>query len=609
MAYRRAGSDWTLSVVRDAASDAVAPPDFSQPSGFYDEAFDLQLTAAPGTEIRYTLDGSEPDGDAERYSSPIHVYDRSGEENRWRSVQNVQEDYLEQKPVGTEPVDKAFVVRAVAVDADGNRSEIVTQSYFINQNDSANGLVISLTADPDDLFGPDGIYVTGEAYDAWYAEKRAAEAEGRAFETEAPVPNFMLRGAQSERPADLEVFEDGAPLLNQPVGIRVQGNTSRGNPLKRFSVYARAVYSGSGLLRPSPFSGKDVHAVVLRSGLDNAMSHALAAGRNVAVLQTRPARVFLNGEFWYDTYVQEKYNRTYFAQTFGVFKENVEYIAVGSWSNASADERKMIESIFDEAERDDLRDPEAYERLNSLIDIQSYIDYCCIQAYLGNADTSETMNYCIWRTKLDERSACGDGRWRWALNDMDLYRDANRKAVGAKTDAEVDPFTAKRSETWKTPFHDSRLYLALRESETFRAQLARTMMDLVNTTFSETRVAEILADFGKTLDYDDGFFRDRAAYMIRFTAEELGIADTTAELTIGTDDPEAGAVTLNTITPDLADGSWTGRYYTDVPVTLTAQPKAGHAFDHWEVDGETVTTQTLTLTLKEGGTTVHAVFR
>ena len=609
MAYRRTDAGWELAAVAENTDVQISAPTFSAPGGFYDEAFDLTLRAAPGQQIYYTTDGSTPDADSALYTAPIHVYDRSGEANRYRSVQNVQEDYLDKEPIGKTPVDKAFVVRAVAMDEAGKSSEIATLSYFINKNDYASGLVISLTADPDELFGTEGIYVTGEEYDAWYAEKRAAEAAGKTFEEEAPTPNYQRRGAETERAAELEVFDDGAPLLNQPVGIRIQGNTSSENALKRFSVFARSIYSGSRLLRVSPFSGKDTHSFILRSGLVNAINHAMAAGRDVAVLQTRPARAFLNGEFWYDTFVQEKYNRTYFEKTFHVFRENVEYIEIGVWSNATQEERDTVESLLTLAEQEDLRSDESYEQFCRQIDVQSYIDYCCIQAYLLNADTNEHLNTGFWRTGMDEHTTYGDGRWRWVLNDLDPHHGDIRKAVGAETAAEINPFTAKRGEDWDNMFHDGRLYQALMENPTFRTQLARTFMDLVNTNFTQTRMEQILASFGVDMDYDGGFFRDRTGYMIGYVAEEVGISDTTAALTLQTDTPDAGTVRLNTITPDLSSGAWSGEYYTDLSVLLTASPAPGHTFDHWEVNGERLQDAEIELKLSEGGTTVHAVFR
>src|SRR4029077_16558334 len=50
------------------------PPTFDHPRGFYNSAFLLALTAATGTQIRYTLDGSAPsDSAGALYTGPISI--------------------------------------------------------------------------------------------------------------------------------------------------------------------------------------------------------------------------------------------------------------------------------------------------------------------------------------------------------------------------------------------------------------------------------------------------------------------------------------------------------------------------------------------------------
>ena len=348
---------------------------------------------------------------------------------------------------------------------------------------------------------------------------------------------------------------------------------------------------------------------MLRDGLDNNISHAAAEGRDVAVLRARPVQVFLNGEFWYQTYLTERYNGNYFAQTFGVCKDNVELISIGTWKEVPEAEKEAYEALIDAAAGQDMSDPDAYAAFCAVADVQSYIDYACINAYLGNADSHEHLNTCVWRTKIDEFNAYGDGRWRWALNDMDLRRKENRIG-GVTSDAEINSFTAARNPDWPPLLSGGRLYESLKKSPAFRQQFVLTFMDLVNTTFSPARMEQILARFGQTLDgYDHGFFRDRAQYITRYLAEEFGLSGTRETLTLRTSDAAAGQVALNTITPDLASGTWTGSYFTDYPVTLTATPAAGRAFDHWEVDGAAVYGDTVEVTLHEGGTTVNAIFR
>jgi hypothetical protein len=78
-------SVWAYATVDGAAMPPTwsyfqmgLPPDprpvFSPPGGTYATPQDVTLTTTvPAATIRYTLDGSEPDGGSPRYSGPIHV--------------------------------------------------------------------------------------------------------------------------------------------------------------------------------------------------------------------------------------------------------------------------------------------------------------------------------------------------------------------------------------------------------------------------------------------------------------------------------------------------------------------------------------------------------
>lgn len=59
----------------------------------------------------------------------------------------------------------ATVLRAAAIDDDGVSSRIVTATYFVGETGFENNTVISIVADPEDLFGDNGIYVTGDEFD------------------------------------------------------------------------------------------------------------------------------------------------------------------------------------------------------------------------------------------------------------------------------------------------------------------------------------------------------------------------------------------------------------------------------------------------------------
>ena len=336
----------------NSPSAAIIPsPSFSKPAGYYAEEFDLTITADDGAVIHYTTDGTTPTADSPVYKKPIRVKDRSSEPNMRRSLQNIVYDWKNYTPV-TQPVKKAFVVRAVAIDAGGAKSSEAAVSYFVGEKFDGDRAVVSLVADDEALFGEEGMYVTGSKYDNWYLN---------GGEGERPIANFDVKGTECE--VSIEYFGDGKKLtFEQKCGLRIQGGSTRWLPMKRFSVFSRKEYNGRSTFPVELFKGKATHSVVFNAGFENAISMYTVPDRNVATVKCIPVTVYLNGEFWYDTFMQEKYNNTYFRQTYGV--DNVEFVKVGI-----TDEMKQF------LETHDLSDAKNYEAFGKMIDIQSYIDY------------------------------------------------------------------------------------------------------------------------------------------------------------------------------------------------------------------------------------------
>ena len=565
----------------NAASAAIVQkPVFSVEAGYYADEFDLTLTAEEGTEIHYTTDGTLPTKDSPVYDKPIRVTDRSSQPNTRRSLQNIVYDWKNYQPF-TEPVDKAFLVRAVATDSHGAVSEQACASYFVGERFDTDVAVISLAADDEALFGENGMYVTGKQYDDWYLGGGSGDR---------PTANFDIKG--TECPVSVEYFADGRKLtFCQDGGLRIQGGSTRWLPLKRFSVFSRKEYSGRSTFPTQFFKGKATHSVMLRDGLENALSMYTVPDRDVAVLESLPVKVYLNGEYWYDTFMQEKYNNTYFRQTFGV--ENVEFLKVG-----------ITDEIRDFLDSHDLSVQENYDQFDKMVDIQSYIDYICSNVYLGNTDYNEIANTAMWRTTTKENDSYGDGRWRWAFYDMDLQTAGCRYNYGLTniTDAQLDTFNIVCD--WDPPVNERVIYCALKANPGFRRQFVLSMMDMINTDFTEERMSALLEKYGQDISWHQYFFRDRPDNMIAFTAKEFGLKNSTDELTITTDQPEAGSVRVNTSVIDLSDGSWTGRYFTEYDVSVTAIPHPGYHFAGWS-DGKTDAAIDISV---NGGVTLNAIF-
>ena len=141
---------------------------FSVRSGFYDAAFHLAVSAPEGSEIFYTLDGSTPDSGSIRYTEPILIGDRSPEENTLSMMKGIAQPLDEETDfLPKAPVDKATVVRAIAVDQNGVQSGVVSNTYFVGYSEKAKYYqdmkIISLITDADCLFDYEtGIYMIGK---------------------------------------------------------------------------------------------------------------------------------------------------------------------------------------------------------------------------------------------------------------------------------------------------------------------------------------------------------------------------------------------------------------------------------------------------------------
>ena len=104
------------------------------------------------------------------------------------------------------------------------------------------------------------------------------------------------------------------------------------------------------------------------------------------------------------------------------------------------------------------------------------------------------------------------------------------------------------------------------------------------------------------------FAKERPAYVWDHLASFFDLNPPVA-LTIDALDTAAGTVTVNTVQVDVP--SWSGQYFAELPVTVTAVPKEGYVFSGWS-GGSEATEAVLQLdlsTLEEGATlTLTPVF-
>jgi len=586
---------------KEGVSRLDAAPRLSHSSGFYKEAFDLQITAQDGVTIYYTLDGSIPTTESEIYTHPIRVYNRSAEPNVWLNQQQVTQEWEAYTPDPT-PVDKAFIIRAIGVDADGAVSKPVCATYFIGLEKYIGYNVVSLIVDPDDFWGEDGIYITGSEYDQWYRGDRTEEA---------PLPNFFKRGRLWERPAYF-CYLSGDRVFEQDIGIRISGASARNKPKKRFSLFAREEYSGSDVFTENIFPDTQSKRLSLRSGFAAAFCQLLAPDRSFGIQRSEYVFLFLNGELWDIYSIMEKYDDLYFYEHYGVNPNNVVVMKGGILEEGIPGDELLLNEIYDYLAVHDLSDRDNYEAFSEILDIQSYIDYMCFNIYIDNLDFTEQKNAVWWRSREVTPKPFEDGKWRFLLYDLDAMAWDDPWLWGIDTKAEKNSFSLIPSFTDNQAINQQPIFAALAKNPEFRKRFVLTFMDLVNMHFRYETVQLALDAYTQRMELEDSgfyytFFRDRAKYIVPYLAEEFALGGTPEPLHLGTNDHTAGYIQLNSITPDLSAGDWCGQYYTDYPVTVTAVANDGYVFKGWEgsvQSGE----ESLEVTLSTGGISLYAIF-
>ncbi len=623
------------------AEGEVDVPTFSSDSGSYQNPFHLTLTAESGCDVYYSTDGSIPSvGDVNnrtifKYVSPISIKDRNGEPNFLSSRENRAKYYtgegdsmLPENPLTDEEVPKATVIRAIAVDATGASSTVMTRTYFIGDNlEPYDGYpVISLVTDPDNLLDDEyGIYVRGM---------------GNGWGT--PPFNFEQDGRDWEREADMDYFDENHEVaLSSGAGIRIRGGYSRRWGQKSFNVYFREEYIRGDYgfknikdypLIPDAFIADHVtpvskyKSIVLRNGgndtdytkLRDLFIQSLVSDRDMGTQAGRPCILYLNGEYWGPYNIQEKYGDDYFAEEYGVTEDNIVMIKNDELSEGVDADMELYEE-FRKMDDLDMSKPENYAQFCESTDVQNYIDYMATQLYIANEDWPHN-NFVLWRVRNPEPGVpYGDGKWRWMLYDtefsMGLY------SGGSLTDA-INRIFYDDSD-------NGRLFRSLAKNAEFCRQFVTTMMDLRNMNFHKDNYAsklEEMADVYRYLmlpkdgggqylpnyqdrwsswgsvnfdghvasvqDYLEGTFNQMAKSYLPRSFSKFGVAaNKLKKVTLSTKEeglnPDGSSIRLNTITPNLDGGSWTGEYFSNYPVTITANVPNGYEFSGWTVTGGT----------------------
>ena len=384
------------------AQEQVADTKFSHKRGFYSTPFQLEITTrTPGADIRYTLDGSEPnESHGDVYSAPIAIATtslvRAMAYKQGMEPTNVDaQSYIFLDEIVNQPAQP----QGFPTEWYSDTGDYVAAKYDMNPNypDGAQVIKNAVTALPsvsiimnsDDLFGASGIYNNG----------------GRD------------NNSQYEKPCSFEFInpDDAAAGFQVNCGIQPRSHRAQDSRKRGFRFDFKAIY-GPTKLRKNIFKEateaaapavREFDSIILRSGyMENYTGQIYDPTQNIYFrdIMTRDAQiatsgygthnlfvnVFLNGLYWGVFDLTEAFDEDFLADYMGGDKDEW-FIAK---SNAdSHDDGQLIAGdparynlLLQLAKQNNFDDAAVYEQVKTLIDPVSFADYIILQNYFAVGD-------------------------------------------------------------------------------------------------------------------------------------------------------------------------------------------------------------------------------
>lgn len=287
--------------------------------------------------------------------------------------------------------------------------------------------VVSLVLPYADLFDPErGIYTVGNAI--LHDQDQVALKYMREPRWWKYPGNYLFRGKEWEREAHIEVLDStGAVRCNERVGVRINGNSTRGFPQRAL----RITFKEKHAMRFFGDAPRTYDELVLRaSGNDqdrtmfrDALQHRLCEGLPFAVSRAEQSVVYINGAYWGIHNIRERVEDDELALRYGLKKKNIVILADRAllYRGEDSTEAQRFKVMLRRLERMDPTAQALVDSLEAHFDMEGFLTYMAAQIVFCNTDwPDQNVKYWRYTGAPDSTNARTDGRWRFIMGDSDL---------------------------------------------------------------------------------------------------------------------------------------------------------------------------------------------
>ncbi|KPA18524.1 Spore coat protein CotH [Candidatus Magnetomorum sp. HK-1] len=551
--------------ISEVLIETSSPPMLSLDAGFYNANITLVMSAL-SAQIFYTQIKKNPDS----YTQPL-----------------ITSSQYKQPLVLTE----SCIIRAWALEDGKLASEILTKTYFIHEDYQMP--VISLTIDSKELFDPvEGLYMPGPDVlpdDDWPYWKSNFYQGSYYYKGSKVIETWK----DYEKPVHFEYFDsDKNLILDINAGLEMTGVWSRAFPKKSFNIKTRNEYGQTEINYPlfddndySTYDGLTLRAGAEdRSRLKNEIIYMAYREANLRTdMQAyQPAILLINGAYWGIYSLMERKDNDFIKNRYGY--EDIDLIA--DWGLEKDGSIDAFSDLIDFMNDNNVADAVIYKQICEKINIYNFVDHCLMQVYTSHGDPN---NIRYWRPRTPE------GKWHWIIYDFDWW-----KSVDDKTLSNYASITEANPE---------KLLGYMLQNIEFRELFINRLADFINTTGRSENMLryidqattdiepQIEADINRWMDwatnsgpatYDMGsrewevnwvknFVTSRPDYIFQEIIE-LYSPSGSANITISTGIGK-GRIRINTT--DINTQTFSGIYFKDIPIQVTAIPDMDYTFAGW----------------------------
>jgi hypothetical protein len=331
----------------------------------------------------------------------------------------------------------------------------------------------------------------------------------------------------------------------------------------------------------------------------------------LAVQAFQPVVVFINGEYWGILNMMEKINEHYVADNFKIEPDSVDVLNGfetdepyyhPEWPIAGSIDKYA--ELTDFLRENDLSDDVNYQAVMTMIDIAKYATYQNAEILMANVDWPGN-NMKFWREKGE------NGKWRWIVFDIDAglaaWKDDgfdetyNSLEIATEPDGPSSTLWGTES-TWPNPPWSTFVLRSLLENNKFENLFIATLCDLLATNFKpviskpwvDARADLIINEIDNHEDRWDisgswyiednkntvkEFLDNRGQYILEHYADYFNLSGNMKELIISVPDM-GGSVKVNNQL--IKEYPFSGTYFEELELELTAIPDRGFEFFKWE---------------------------